>query len=215
MSRQRSLDKIKGYYFITDSVLSRSGILRDVHLAVKAGVSVVQYRNKISPSSVLYKEALAIRRVCKKTLFIVNDRLDIALAVDADGVHLGQDDIPVGIARKVLGKKKIIGASVDSLSRAESAVKAGADYLGVGPVFATSTKKDAAAPVGAALIRRISGRLDLPIAAIGGITIGNAPDVIAAGANAVCAISAVACSPDAVGAMRGFMRLFPGNDDES
>ena len=200
--------KIKGYYFITGNGLSRRGDARDARQAVGKKVSVVQYRDKTASSAVLYRRARELRRICSKTLFIVNDRVDIALAVDADGVHIGRDDLAIAAARKILGRKKIIGVSVSTVSQAAAAVAAGADYLGVGPVYATATKSDADKPTGVDLIRAIKDRFDIPVVAIGGITLDNAPAVIKAGADALCAISAVVAKPDAGVQIRKFQALF-------
>ena len=97
---------MKGYYFITDSKLSRAGNVSDVQNAVATGVEVIQYRRKDASTAELFAEAAVLRKPCRRTLFVVNDRVDIALAVEADGVHLGQDDLPLAIARKLLGREK-------------------------------------------------------------------------------------------------------------
>jgi thiamine-phosphate pyrophosphorylase len=199
---------LKGYYFITGSDLSRHGDLSDVRAAVGAGVSVVQYRDKDADSAAMYRKAHALKRLCKGAMFLVNDRIDIALAVNADGVHLGQHDFPLAVARKLLGKKKVIGVSVSTVSQAARAVREGADYLGVGPIYATSTKTDAHRPVGVDLIRKIKARFDLPVVVIGGISVDNAPQVIAAGADALCAISAVVTKRDVASSIRAFRDLF-------
>ncbi|MFA6384023.1 MAG: thiamine phosphate synthase [Candidatus Omnitrophota bacterium] len=199
---------VRGYYFITGGELSRRGDLSDVKAAVRAGVGIVQYRAKDASSAVMYKKARVLKRLCRGALFLVNDRVDIALAVDADGVHLGQDDLPLSVARKLLGKKKIIGLSVSTVAQAARAVRDGADYLGVGPVYATATKKDAARPVGVDLIRKIKTKFNIPVVVIGGISVDNAPSVIAAGADAVCAISAVVAQADAGRRIREFQAFF-------
>ncbi len=156
---------IKGYYFITDSGLSRSGNLSDVKQAGSANVSVVQYRNKNATTRDCYQEALALRRICEKTIFLINDRVDIALAVNADGVHLGQDDLPYPVARKLLGKNKIIGLTAHSLQEALAAQDMGADYIGVSPIFATATKTDAGKPFGVEGLAKIRSQVSLPIVA--------------------------------------------------
>lgn len=199
---------IRGYYFITDAGLSVRGNLRDVRDAVRAGAAVVQYREKGKPTCEMVAEACRIRRLCADTLFIVNDRVDVALASRADGVHLGNDDMPYAAARRLLGGKRIIGVTVHSVREARAAERAGADYVGVSPIFATSTKKDAGAPGGVGLVRRVRRAVSLPVVAIGGITLENAPAVIGAGADAVCAVSAVVASPDPLRAVREFQRLF-------
>jgi thiamine-phosphate diphosphorylase len=142
----------------------------------------------------------------------VNDRVDIALAVGADGVHLGQEDLPIEIARKLLGRKKVIGLTVHSLAEARQALAAGADYLGVGPIFATLTKPDAGPPAGIQLIRQIKRAVKIPLVAIGGINLANAPEVIRAGADGLCAISAVVSGEDVRTEVGKFQRLFRLNE---
>jgi len=199
---------IKGYYFITDSGLSRQGILSDVSLAVKSGVGVVQYREKNASTKKLFEEASALRKICRETLLIINDRIDIALAVSAGGVHIGQDDMPVKEARRLLGKDRVIGVTVHNENEAREAESHGADYLGVSPVFGTSTKKDAGEACGPAMIKKIKSFSSLPLVAIGGINFDNAREVASAGADALCAISAVLLSDDPAGAIRRFQKLF-------
>jgi thiamine-phosphate pyrophosphorylase len=199
---------LKGYYFITDARLSRAGNIRDVQSALAAGVRMVQYRAKDTGIRTMLAEALEIRQLCRGAIFLVNDRVDVALAVDADGVHLGQDDFPGDAARRLLGPGKIIGLTVASLEEALAAARQGADYLGVSPIFTTRTKLDAGRPAGLALLREISQAVSLPLAAIGGITVENAPAVIAAGAQMVCAISAVVTKADVRAAIEQFQSLF-------
>jgi thiamine-phosphate pyrophosphorylase len=182
---------LSGFYFITDSRLSRRGIRHDVKAVLAAGISIIQYREKEKGDYQMLRQARQLRRLCRRAIFLINDRVDICLASGADGVHLGQEDFPCALARRILGKKKIIGVSVHNLRQARQAEKDGADYLGVGPVFATATKNDAGRPVGVNLIKRIKARTRLPVVALGGVTLRNAPQVIAAGADTVCAISAL------------------------
>jgi thiamine-phosphate pyrophosphorylase len=197
-----------GYYFITDSHLSRAGNVSDVENAVRAGVNFIQYRNKEASTKELYTEALQLRKICKNIILVINDRIDIALAVNADGVHLGQDDMPYKMARKLLGKKKIIGLTVHDLGGAKQAEKLGANYIGVSPIFLTRTKKDAGRAVGVGLIRKIKEEVSLPIVAIGGINLSNAREVIAAGASGLCAISAVVAKPDVSREIKKFQKIF-------
>jgi len=199
---------MKGYYFITDAGLSRAGSIKDVKNAIKAGVKVVQYRNKNKTTAELYKEAAALRCICKNVVLLINDQVDIALAVAADGVHLGQEDMPIKEARRLLGKKKIIGMTVHTVREAKEAQRLGADYLGVSPVFATATKPDAGEPAGIVLIKKIKKAVSLPLVAIGGITLENASQVIIAGADAVCAISAVVTKKDVKKEILKFQKLF-------
>jgi len=199
---------VRGYYFITEAALSRAGNLSDVAAAVAAGVRVVQYRQKQGLTFDLVAEARQLRQLCRHIRFLVNDRVDLVLEVGADGVHLGQEDLPCPEARKMLGPEKIIGVTVHNVAEALAAQAAGADYLGVSPIFATSTKGDAGAPAGVALLAEIRRRVNLPLVAIGGITLANAPAVIEAGADAMCAIVAVVTKPDARPEIEKFQGLF-------
>ncbi|MFC1666488.1 thiamine phosphate synthase [Candidatus Omnitrophota bacterium] len=183
---------IRGYYFITDGELSKNGNLSDVKNAIEAGVNVVQYRSKMAKTESMIKEAKTLKEICAgRALFIINDIVGVALSVDADGVHVGQGDMPYETARKLLGKDKIIGVTAHNLKEAMAAEKRGANYLGVSPVFSTTTKKDAGKPCGVELIREIKKSCNIPVAAIGGISLDNVKEVVCAGADAVCAISAV------------------------
>jgi len=206
---------VRGYYFITAASLSRAGNISDVAAAVAAGVRVVQYRQKQGHIRDLVAEARELRELCRHIRFLVNDRVDIALEVGADGVHLGQEDLSYHEARKLLGPDKIIGITVHDVAEALAAQAWGADYLGVSPVFRTATKTDAGAPTGVALLAEIRRRVSLPLFAIGGITLANAPAVIEAGADGVCAISAVVTKADVRAAIEKFQGLFriPGEGD--
>jgi len=199
---------MKGFYFITDAGLSRRGNISDVRNALAAKIEVVQYREKKLYTKEMHEEALALKNLCRNITFLVNDRVDIALAVNADGVHLGQGDLPYQLARKLLGKKRIIGLTVHNIREAEEAQKLGADYVGVSPVFSTRTKKDAGRASGVALIKKIRKRIPLPIVAIGGINLSNAPEVIHAGADCLCAISAVVTKPDVKSEIEKFQELW-------
>jgi thiamine-phosphate pyrophosphorylase len=201
---------VRGYYFITDQGLSAAGLLSDVGHAVAAGVQVIQYRNKESGTRTLYNEALLIKKICSGNgaRFIINDRIDIALAADANGVHIGQEDLPYEEARRLLGKGKIIGVTVHTVQEALIAEEMGADYLGVSPIFATATKPDAGDPCGVEGIKEIKRACTLPVVAIGGIHLGNVGNVIKAGADMVCAISAVVTKPDVTAEIRKFQKEF-------
>ena len=187
-------------YIITDEVLSRGRSHVEVaERAIKGGADVIQLRDKTASSRKLYEDATDIREVTRAAgvTFIMNDRLDIALACDADGLHVGQKDLPASVARKLLPHDKILGVSAESVSEALEAEKDGADYLGVGPVFeARGTKPDASAPTGLHLLSEIRGLTDLPLIAIGGINHGNAAQVIQAGAHSTAVISAIVASGD-------------------
>jgi len=200
-----------GYYFITDANLSKAGNINDVKNAVSAGVRVVQYRNKSGSTKELYEEALVLKKICKnKAIFLINDRVDIAVAVNSDGVHLGQDDMPYRVARKILGRKKIVGLTVHTLKEAKKAEEFGVNYLGVSPIFSTDTKKDAGKPAGISLIKKIKSRISgkIPVVAIGGINLSNAGEVISAGADGLCAISAVVTKNHIKKEIEKFQKLF-------
>ena len=200
---------MKGYYFITDTGLSRAGNVKDVRSALAAGVRIVQYRAKETGTRVMLAEATELKGLCRGAIFLINDRVDVALAVDADGVHLGQEDMPYETARRLLDPGKIIGITVSSLKEALTAARQGADYLGVSPIFFTRTKPDAGTPTGLTLLQEIRNSVSLPLAAIGGITHENAAQVIAAGADMICAISQVVTHPDVCVAAGKFQKLFP------
>lgn len=194
-SQKSSLLKEIDFYLVTDSGLSKKGTLSDVREAVESGCRIVQYREKDKSTKEMVKEASEIKRICSdRAIFLVNDRVDIALAVDADGVHIGQDDMPIKTARKLLGKEKIIGLSVHDREEAILAEKAGADYVGLGPIFNTATKRDAGNGIGPLKIREVKGTIKIPIVAIGGINKENCEVVIQNGADSLAAISAVVCS---------------------
>ena len=179
------------FYFITDSGLSKKGILNDVQEAINAGCKIVQYREKNKNKNQMH-EALQLRKICDKNsaIFLINNDVKLALAVNADGVHLGQQDIGYSSARKLLGNK-IIGLTVHNAREAIEAERIGADYIGLSPIFKTFTKKDAGNPCGTAMIKKVRKKTKLPIVAIGGITKQNVADVIRAGADSAAAISAV------------------------
>ncbi|MFC1709023.1 thiamine phosphate synthase [Candidatus Omnitrophota bacterium] len=199
---------MKGYYFITDAKISRSGNISDVEDAVAAGVEVVQYRDKNKSAKEMKEEALVLRQICKDITFLINDRIDIAIAVGADGVHLGNEDLSYSKARELMGNYRIIGLTVHSLKEALEAQSVGADYLGVSPIFSTTTKPNAGAPAGVELIKEIKKRILIPIIAIGGITLANAPEVVESGADGLCAISAVITSSDVKAEIGKFQTLF-------
>ncbi len=180
---------------ITDETLS------PLFLAEKAlmgGATMIQLRHKEASGSQLYSWAVAIRKLCHKhqALCIINDRVDIAMASQADGVHLGQQDMPIEAARKLLGKHCIIGASASSLKEAMQAERDGADYIGFGHIFPTSSKKKDYAPLGIETLRQAATHISLPIIAIGGVSHENAATLIASGASAVAVISTVSRAPD-------------------
>ena len=201
-------------YVITDPKASRGrSHLQVAEAAIVGGADVLQLRDKEASSGMLYRVALQLRKLTRdaKVPFIVNDRLDIALAADADGVHVGQTDLPASVVRGIIGPGKILGVSVDTVEEAVLAEKDGADYLGVGPVFeARGTKPDAGEPLGVDRIARIRRRCRLPIVAIGGIDAENARVAREAGADAVAVISAIVAADDIAQAARRLKRILEG-----
>ncbi len=196
------------FYMVTDSGLSRKGNLNDVEQSIKAGCKIIQYREKNKSTREMIREALSIKAMCKdRAIFIVNDRVDVALAVDADGVHIGQDDMPFETARSLLGKEKIIGLTVHNVEEAVHAENIGADNIGLSPIFATSTKKDAGNACGINMVENVRKNVLLPIVAIGGINRENVEDVIKAGADAAVAISAVISVEDVYKETRNFIAI--------
>jgi len=194
------------FYFITDPKLTKKTIIEDIEAALIAGVKTIQYREKEKTTKAMIEEAAQIKELCKdKAIFLINDRVDVALAVNADGVHLGQDDMPYGIARLLLGHDKIIGLTAHNVEEAISAQNLGADYVGASPIFETKTKLDAGKAAGLTLIKNIKEKIDIPIVGIGGINLDNVTSVIQAGANAAVAISAVVTKDDVEEECRKFI----------
>jgi len=189
--------RLRGLYVITDARLG-GGHLAIARAALSGGARILQLRDKSTPLPEILPVAREIRRLTREcgALFIVNDRADVALAIGADGVHLGPDDLPVAEARRVLGPHKIIGASCATPAEAVAAWRAGADYAGAGAVFGTQTKLDAGDAIGLAMLRAICAATPLPVAAIGGVTPGNIASTRAAGAQMACVISAVTSAGD-------------------
>jgi len=187
-------------YVVTDEKVSRGrSHLEVAEKAIRGGADVIQYRDKTSSSGEMYRIALAMRKLTRDAgvPLIINDRLDIALAVGADGLHVGQDDLPASVARRLLPPGTILGVSTEVPEEALRAEKDGADYIGGGPIFeARGTKADAGAPKGPGMIAPIRAKCRLPIVAIGGIKSGNARSVLEAGADAVAVISDIVGADD-------------------
>ncbi len=196
-----------GLYFITDGRLTKKSVIDDVKSAIKGGVKIIQYREKGASTKQMIEEAMIIKGLCKKSnvLFLINDRVDVALAVDAGGVHLGSSDMPYETARKLLGKTKVIGLSAETEEIALRNEKIGADYTGIGPIFSTDTKKDAKPPIGLEPISELKKKLTIPFVAIGGISEANLDEVLNAGASNVAMISAIVAKDDVEHSARGII----------
>lgn len=187
-------------YVITDRHFKWNH-LEIAQYAIEGGVRLIQFREKELPTRKMVEIGEKLRKITeKKALLIVNDRIDIALAIGADGVHIGQDDMPLKTARNILGNK-IIGVSARNVQEAKKAEEEGADYLGVGSMFSTSTKGDIKV-IGLSVLKDIKKTVNIPIIAIGGINEKNVGEVIEAGADGVAVVSAIANSDDPVQAVR-------------
>jgi thiamine-phosphate pyrophosphorylase len=191
--RQHRLQSATLYLVTTPT----ANLCTTVEAALKGGVLLVQYRDKDTDDIVRFQNAQKLRQLCHDygALFIVNDRVDLALAVDADGVHLGQQDLPVAVARQLLGPTKLIGRSTTNPEQLDRASQEGADYIGVGPVFATPTKPDRAA-AGLDYVEYAATHAPMPWFAIGGIDPSNLSAVLAAGATRVAIVRAIMQAPD-------------------
>ena len=207
------LTSLSGLYIILDPSVCPDRSLSDVlKEAAMAGARLFQYRNKSASMKEAYAEALVLRQVAVDTgvTFIVNDRCDLALAVDADGVHLGQGDLPLDLARKVMGPDKLIGISTHNPDQVREASAGKADYLGFGPIFKPGSKQDHDPVVGLEGLRAMRKLTSLPIFAIGGIQVDQAGEVTRAGANGVAVISAILKAPDISHAVKSFLAQMPG-----
>ena len=196
-------------YLVTDSGLNTAASLPDaVEQAIMGGVTLVQLREKTADSRDFYEKALQVKAVTDRysVPLIINDRLDIAQAVNAAGVHLGAEDIPVDVARKILGDDKIIGATAKTLAQALAAEKAGADYLGCGAMY-LSTAKPGALPMSKETLSEILAAVHIPVVAIGGIGEGNVQEIIPLGVNGVAVVSAIIAQEDITAAAARLRRL--------
>ena len=186
-------------YLVLDPELARGRPLTEVaREAIEGGVSMLQLRYKGAKAREFLELAQRIKEVsaeCRIPL-IINDRLDIALAAGADGVHLGQEDLPSQEARRILGSQMILGVSAGCLQEAQDAENAGASYIGLGSIFPTSSKPDAGRPIGAGVIAEVTQVVRIPVVAIGGIQVDNAEEVIQKGASGVAVISAILQAKD-------------------
>lgn len=186
-------------YLVTDRELALGRPLTDVvEKALKGGVTMVQLREKKATTRRFLQEVMDVKKILQpyNTPLIVNDRVDIALATDADGVHLGQSDMPWQMARKILGPEKIIGLSIESIKQLEEANSADIDYIGISPVFTTPTKKELEKGLGIPGTREIASQSRHPAVAIGGINIENVKDVMATGVDGISVVSAICSASD-------------------
>jgi thiamine-phosphate pyrophosphorylase len=193
------MKQIGKLHILTDTVLqSRFSHMEITRLAIAGGADTIQYRQKSGSTRQMIEIARNMKRLCSEAgvMFIVNDRLDVAIAAEADGVHLGQDDFPIPMARELLGEGRIIGGSAATLDEARKCLSEGADYVGFGPVYPTSSKDDAGPVSGIDILKQVVEIVPLPIIAIGGVGAENTAIVIRAGAHGIAVISAVCCQDD-------------------
>lgn len=186
-------------YLVTDrGMLGGKNLYKAVEEAVRGGVTLLQLREKDVGSGEFYNIAVEMKKLAGlfRTPLIINDRLDIALAVDADGLHIGQEDLPLEVARKLLGPGKILGYSVSNQAEAVYGEENGADYLGAGPVYHTGSKEVAIEPIGPAGLKRIKESVSIPVVGIGGIGIANIGEVKESGIAGISVISAILARRD-------------------
>ena len=188
-------------YPITDTRITNLTHAAQVERLIEGGAQFIQLREKYASPKDFYEQAKEALKIARKSnvKIIINDRVDIALALDADGVHLGQDDLPPEYARKILGEKAIIGFSTHNLKQAADAVKLSIDYLAIGPVFSTKTKENPDEVIGIKSVKNVRDIVKIfPLVAIGGITLENSQEVLTAGANSVAVISDLLDAPEKI-----------------
>ncbi len=196
-------------YLVTDRELARGRTEEEVvKKAAAGGITAVQLRGKEMTSRELFEIGLHLRRITRDLgiLFIINDRLDIALCVEADGVHLGQSDLPLAAAKKLGGNKLIYGVTAETPEQARSGEKEGADYIGTAAVFATSTKEYPIEPLGLGGLKELVEATSLPVVAIGGLNVERAPQVMNTGVAGIAVVSAIVSAPDIKGAAENLTR---------
>lgn len=196
-------------YLVTDKSDDKEKFLKTIEEAIKGGVSVVQIREKTADTKDFYNLALKVKEITAKynVPLIINDRVDIALAIDADGVHVGQSDMPCDITRKLIGNDKILGVSAATIEEAKKAQKDGADYIGTGAVFPTTTKDDAPS-ITKKELKEIVDSINIPVVAIGGITLGNAKELVDTGIKGLSVVSAIMSSDNPKKSSEKLLNIF-------
>ena len=201
-------------HILTDTVLqTRFSHVELTRLAINGGADTIQFRQKSGSTREMIEVAKQMKQLCSKNgvTFIVNDRVDVAIAAEVDAVHLGQDDFTIPLARKLLGDDVIIGGSASTIEEARQCLSEGADYVGFGPVYPTTSKNDANPVTGIAMLKQVVEAIPLPIIVIGGVSAENVPEVMRAGAHGIAVISAVCCQDDPEEATRALHRaLYEG-----
>lgn len=197
-------------YLCTDRLLAMGRpIIQAVEQAIQGGVTMVQLREKDASTRDFYRVALEVQAVTKRhgIPLVINDRLDIALAIGADGIHLGQSDMPVEVARRLVGSSMFIGISAATVESALAMQKAGADYIGTGPVYPTGSKGDAGDAIGVNGLSAVCNAVSIPVVAIGGISAANTPGIMESGVDGIAVISAILSQPDITQAARALRAL--------
>lgn len=205
------MKKIGKLHVLTDTVLqSRFSHQELARMAIKGGADTIQYRQKSGSTREMIRIAAQMKQVCsdRGVPLIVNDRVDVAIAAKADGVHLGQDDFPIPLARELLGQGMIIGASASNIEEAEKCLLDGADYVGFGPIYPTTSKDDAGSVKGIAGLVQVVKAVPVPIIAIGGISIDNVSEILQTGAHGIAVISSVCFQEDPEQATKALHRIF-------
>lgn len=196
-------------YLVTDNSKDEKKFLKTIEDAIKGGVSIVQLREKSADTLDFYNLASKVKNITEKynIPLIINDRIDIALAIDADGVHVGQSDMPCDIARKLIGNNKIIGVSASTVDEAKKAQEDGADYIGSGAIFTTSTKDDAP-NINKYDLKKIVKSVDIPVVAIGGINLNNAHELADTGIAGLSVVSAIMSSNNPKESSKKLLNIF-------
>lgn len=196
-------------YLVTDKSDDVDKFLKTIEEAIKGGVSVVQIREKTADTLDFYNLALKVKEITTKynVPLIINDRVDVALAIDADGVHVGQSDMPCEVTRKLVGPDKIVGVSAATIDEAKKAEKDGADYIGTGAVFPTATKDDAP-KITKKELKEVADSIDIPVVAIGGITLENAHELKDTGIKGLSVVSAIMSSDNPKESSQKLLNIF-------
>jgi thiamine-phosphate pyrophosphorylase len=197
-------------HVLTDTQLQKSfSHVELTEMAIRGGAEAIQFRQKHGSTREMIETACHMKELCSRAgvKLIINDRIDIAIASNADGVHLGQDDFPILQARRILGDDRIIGGSAGNIQEAMKCLNEGADYIGFGPVYPTLSKDDAGPAKGIVVMKQVIKEMNCPVIAIGGVNSGNIPEIISAGAYGIAVISAVCCTEDPVTATRELIEV--------
>ncbi len=196
-------------YLVTDKSDDVEKFLKTIEEAIKGGVSVVQIREKTAETLDFYNLALKVKEITSKydVPLIINDRVDVALAIDADGVHIGQTDMPCDVTRKLIGENKILGVSASTITEAQKAQEDGADYIGTGAVFPTATKDDAPS-ITKEDLKNVVDSIDIPVVAIGGITLENASELNDTGIAGLSVVSAIMSADNPKKASEELLNIF-------